>query len=594
MNAGGQEIAEHFVLAARRDSSNMVLSRLIEVTKTQVNWHAIFFRLAYEQSHMQSQSAKTSAKRTSPILRSTPARTRLTIVGEGLISHEEPDRGAATGYDEIRDELTGKIVAYQMGAGGHRLIPVASPSSGRVVGYTDAATGKAMKTKVFYDFRTPPPDSFSPYDYLYRFFPGCVALSVVDESHNGRSKDADISQAFRQAMRASQTRELTSGTHYGGDIIGFYHYWFSYNPQFWIRLGFGWNDSEQALQRYGVVQQWTKEYESDARRGSGHTNTYVSTVPAPGLSAKLIPGLLEDLTYLTVLDVGAHMPPKKEIPKGLSMHDEMPSDMVKEAEVACVQKSKELGVAQAAKREAENLPETKDKQVQVAEALGQQLLAEEALALAQQRLKDARAWAKDRDLASAYNDIVSRLEKLAREGNTAARLAQGTIPRWFAALPCDSPYEVYSTKRDDWGNKETSKLVIRTPVLAWDHLYPMEHWLIDTVQAELAEHRTVMVYIEQITRSMAKRLEWVFKQGGISSWTLPHATEAEDRQQAILDALNVDNHNVVIVPYRLVNEGLNLHNLPRSSRHKDDHLVRAEYESLHVSASFPACLAAWG
>ena len=90
----------------------------------------------------------------------------------------------------------------------------------------------------------------------------------------------------------------------------------------------------------------------------------------------------------------------------------------------------------------------------------------------------------------------------------------------------------------------------------------MEHWLIDTVQAELAEHRTVMVYIEQITRSMAKRLEWVFKQGGISSWTLPHATEAEDRDQAILDALNVDNHNVVIVPYRLVNEGLNLHNLP--------------------------------
>ena len=58
------------------------------------------------------------------------------------------------------------------------------------------------------------------------------------------------------------------------------------------------------------------------------------------------------------------------------MHDEMPSDMVKEAEVACVQKSKELGVAEAAKREAENLPETKDKQVQVAEALGQQLLAE--------------------------------------------------------------------------------------------------------------------------------------------------------------------------------------------------------------------------
>jgi hypothetical protein len=71
-----------------------------------------------------------------------------------------------------------------------------------------------------------------------------------------------------------------------------------------------------------------------------------------------------------------------------------------------------------------------------------------------------------------------------------------------------------------------------------------------------------MIYIEQVTRSMAKRLEWVLKQGGISSWTLPHGTEAEERQQVILDALNRGKHDVVIVPYRLVNEGLNLHNLP--------------------------------
>ena len=32
----------------------------------------------------------------------------------------------------------------------------------------------------------------------------------------------------------------------------------------------------------------------------------VSTIPAPGLSAKLIPYLLEDMVYLTVLDVGAN------------------------------------------------------------------------------------------------------------------------------------------------------------------------------------------------------------------------------------------------------------------------------------------------
>lgn len=66
--------------------------------------------------------------------------------------------------------------------------------------------------------RAPLPDSFSPYDYLYRFYRGCVALVIVDESHNGRSKNTDIGQAFRLAMQASQTRMMATGTHFGGDV----------------------------------------------------------------------------------------------------------------------------------------------------------------------------------------------------------------------------------------------------------------------------------------------------------------------------------------------------------------------------------------
>ncbi len=164
-------------------------------------------------------------------------------------------------------------------------------------------------------------DSFSPYDYLHRFYKGCVALTIVDESHNGRGRDTDIAHAFHQAMLASQTRLLATGTHFGGDILGFYHYWYRFHPQFWKRLGLGWNDAEKALEMYGVVQEITKEYESDARRGSGQTNVQVSTIPAPGLSAKLIPYLLEDLAYLAVLDVGAHMPARIEIPEIVSMSD---------------------------------------------------------------------------------------------------------------------------------------------------------------------------------------------------------------------------------------------------------------------------------
>jgi len=43
----------------------------------------------------------------------------------------------------------------------------------------------------------------------------------------------------------------------------------------------------------------------------------------------------------------------------------------------------------------------------------------------------------------------------------------------------------------------------------------------------------------------------------VQPWTLPNSVAAEDRQQAILQAVQ-QGHHVVIVPYRRVNEGLNL------------------------------------
>jgi hypothetical protein len=65
-----------------------------------------------------------------------------------------------------------------------------------------------------------------------------------------------------------------------------------------------------------------------------------------------------------------------------------------------------------------------------------------------------------------------------------------------------------------------------------------------------------MMYIDQNElRSTSRRLQWVLKD--VQPWTLPNSVAAEDRQQAILQAVQ-RGHHVVIVPYRRVNEGLNL------------------------------------
>jgi hypothetical protein len=271
--------------------------------------------------------------------------------------------------------------------------------------------------------REPLPDSFSPYDYLYRFYRGCVALAVIDESHNGRGRDTDIAHAHHQAMLASQTRMLTSGTHYGGDILGFYHYWFRFHPQFWRRLGLGWNDADKALSRYGVIQEWTKEYESDARRGSGQTTVQVSTIPAPGLSAKLIPYLLEDMVYLTVLDVGAHMPPRIEIPEIVSMRDAEIVEALSEAEQARREAARQLTAFKQACRDGQSRGDSVER---VAEEEYLQHTVQEAV----ERERAVQAWAERRHLAAHYGRLVRILDDLARRRNTAARLAKGTVPRW--------------------------------------------------------------------------------------------------------------------------------------------------------------------
>jgi hypothetical protein len=250
------------------------------------------------------------------------------------------------------------------------------------------------------------------------------------------------------------------------------------------------------------------------------------------------------------------MPPRIEIPEIVPMRDLEVEQAVQEAERACSQIQRDLTELQKARRQLlQGDPSTRQRsELDEIERREQEALCN--LAQAQRHEAEVVAWAMPRNLSHHYLEVVRRLEDLARMRNNAARMAKGTVPRWFAALPCESPFEVWQTERSDWGDKLDRRLLVHTPVLAKEHLYPMERRLIEIVQREVAEGRRVMVYFEQNDlRSMARRLEEVLK--AFCPWTLPNGVEAEDRQQAILDAVEA-GCCVVIVPYRRVNEGLNL------------------------------------
>ncbi len=480
---------------------------------------------------------------------------RLVAAETGPFAVAEPELTVAEGYEPVVDE-EGSLLAYRHATSGEWLLPLYHLRSRRLLGYVSSESGELLKRTRRFDLRMPPPDSFSPFEYLHRFYRGCVALAIIDESHNGRGRSTDIAHSLHQAQCASQACMYASGTHYGGNLDDFYHYWLRFNPQFWLRLGLGWNDTEKAISRYGVIQQWTREYESDARRGSGRSDVQVSTIPAPGISARIIPRLLEDLCYLTVLDVGAHMPPRIEIPEVVSMHDHELEQAQRKAERERRQAEQELIELRKARQKLLLLREGTMRSAELERLRHQEEEREERLARAQREEAEVKEWVMPRNLAYHYGQIVRRLEDLARDRNNAARLAKGTIPRWFAALPCESAFEVTQTERDDWGDVIGRQLLLRTPVLAEDYLYPLEKRLLAIVRQELAEGRRLMVYFEQNDiRSMARRLQWVLRE--FAPWTLPNNVEAEDRQQCILSAVE-QGHRVVIVPYRRVNEGLNL------------------------------------
>ncbi len=285
-----------------------------------------------------------------------------------------------------------------------------------------------------YDLIAPPPDSFGVYEYLLRFFEGCVALSIIDESHNGRAQMSDIARAMHRVMRVSQGYMLTSGTHFGGDIVSFFFYWYRFHPRFWKNLGLSWRQASEAQRRYGVIQLWIKEYESEARKGSGKADVQVSTVPAPGLSAKLIPYLLELLAFLTVLDVGAFMPKKIEIPEVVSMYDPEVKAKIDEAEhIVQVPRQRLAELNQEKQQLFEAVRDgLADREILVEWSQKEQE-ARRALEQAQAKREQLLAWVSEHDLLGAYLGIVKSLSASARQQNQTARMAQ---EQSRAGLPC--------------------------------------------------------------------------------------------------------------------------------------------------------------
>ncbi|HEY3228849.1 MAG TPA: helicase-related protein, partial [Roseiflexaceae bacterium] len=382
------------------------------------------------------------------------------------------------------------------------------------------------------------PTSWSPYDYLKRFYAGCCAFLGVDESHNTRGDNSDIARAMARAKRASQSTCYASGTHYAGSLELFYRYWFRFAPDFWLRLGYTWKDINKAIEDYGFAMYTTREVPVGDRSRSGLSEYRTSKTSAPGISSSLLPELLSEIVYIDILDVAAFMPPLFEYPEVVSLVDEELLGGVARAEAA---HKAEQALLQAAEQAQEQ---------------GAILAAQEQLRAAASALQERRRWAGERDLAGAYTAMTTTLTERAKKGSSTCRMMSGILPRWFVAHPFEPPFQIWTTRKGRWSEHLGRILEYQAPTLSPDHCYPLERRCDEITSAELAAGRTVMIYYEQSTeRDVGARLMRILSRH--NPWKLSDTVDPEDREDAIKAAIR-SGHRVVIVGYRRVSEGLNL------------------------------------
>jgi hypothetical protein len=402
-----------------------------------------------------------------------------------------------------------------------------------------------------------PAGSFSPYDYFQHYYSGCCAFVGLDEYHNMFGVNSDVARAGHHIINASHSSVPASGTFWEG-LDKFFYGWFRFVPEFWKSLGIGWNDLGKAVRDYGVVMKLTKEYVV-ARKGTPEIERSTTVKPASGISARFLPLILPYMIFLDILDVGAHMPPKEEVPVIVDLHDPQIAELrtAWEAELAEAKRMHE-----EAEREYKRLGEAEG--VSEAELIDADFAQAEALQRVQ-AAEEALTWVRAHDMEGTYREMEAELRSRMKAGDTAVQIQMQTLLARWCAYPFDPPLTITHTLRGEWGEKRGEQIVYTAPTLAWDCVTPMERRLIEIVDAERHEviegsnpprTRVCLIFYRQTTkRNVGARLASLLTD--YNPWVLPDNTPPEEREHAILKAV-ADGHGVILAPISKVSEGLNL------------------------------------
>ncbi len=156
-------------------------------------------------------------------------------------------------------------------------------------------------------------------EFIARRHPGLFKLLIADEIHQMKGQSTDQGYALGSLVRACSKTLALTGTIFGGRSTSLFFLLHRLSPI--VRTQFKWTDAQRWAERFGILEKVTKRSERDdgfgTYSGKRRRQTYVRELP--GASPELASLLLDSSAFLSLTDLGFHLPAYREHPQVIAM-----------------------------------------------------------------------------------------------------------------------------------------------------------------------------------------------------------------------------------------------------------------------------------
>lgn len=146
-------------------------------------------------------------------------------------------------------------------------------------------------------------------DYIARLHPDQVGLLIWDEAHTTKGQSTDTGHALSTIAQVADHVLLMTGTLFGGYASTVFHLAHRISPHF--RERWHWDQLQEFIERYGVLEKKTTARDVPDNRGSSTTKTHTTTTvrELPGCSPALVSLFLGFTIFTGLGDLGISLPP---------------------------------------------------------------------------------------------------------------------------------------------------------------------------------------------------------------------------------------------------------------------------------------------